>query len=38
MMMQFESKWMQFEDAVMLSEVSQDQKHKSSMFSLILER
>jgi hypothetical protein len=32
--MGFEGKWMQLED-IMLSEVSQDQKHKSRMFSLI---
>jgi hypothetical protein len=32
--MWFESKWMQLED-IMLSEVSQDQKDKSCMFSLI---
>jgi hypothetical protein len=30
----FEGKWMQLED-IKLSEVSQDQKHKSCMFSLI---
>jgi hypothetical protein len=33
----FESKWMQLED-IMLSEVSQDQKHKRLMFSLIQRR
>jgi hypothetical protein len=32
--MQFEGKWMQLED-IMLSEVSQAQKHKGHMFSLI---
>jgi hypothetical protein len=32
--MRFEGKWMQLED-MMLSEVSQDQKHKRHMFSLI---
>jgi hypothetical protein len=32
--MWFEGKWIQLED-IMLSEVSQDQKHKSCMFSLI---
>jgi hypothetical protein len=32
--MGFEDKWMQLED-IKLSEVSQDQKHKSCMFSLI---
>jgi hypothetical protein len=32
--MWFEGKWMQWED-IMLGEVSQDQKHKSSMFSLV---
>jgi hypothetical protein len=32
--MGFEGKWMQLED-FMLSEVSQDQKHKSSMISLV---
>jgi hypothetical protein len=32
--MGFEGKWMQLED-IMVSEVSQDQKHKSSMFSFI---
>jgi hypothetical protein len=32
--MGFEDKWMQLED-IMLSEVSQDQKHKNCMFSLI---
>jgi hypothetical protein len=32
--MGFEGKWMQLEDIV-LSEVSQDQKHKRCMFSLI---
>jgi hypothetical protein len=31
--MGFEGKWTQLED-IMLSEVSQDQKHKSCMFSL----
>jgi hypothetical protein len=31
--MGFEGKWMQLEDIV-LSEVSQDQKHKRRMFSL----
>jgi hypothetical protein len=31
--MWFEGKWMQLEDIV-LSEVSQDQKHKSHIFSL----
>jgi hypothetical protein len=30
----FEGKWIQLED-IMLSEVSQDQKHKRGMFSLI---
>jgi hypothetical protein len=30
--MWFEGKWMQLED-IMLNEVSQDQNHKSSMFS-----
>jgi hypothetical protein len=30
----FESKWMKLED-IMLSEVSQDQKHKRCMLSLI---
>jgi hypothetical protein len=34
--MWFEGKWMQFED-IMLSEVSQDQKHKRLIFSLIHE-
>jgi hypothetical protein len=33
--MEFEGKWMQLED--MLSEVSQDQKHKRCMFSLIVD-
>jgi hypothetical protein len=33
----FEGKWMQLED-IMLSEVSQDEKHKSCMFSLICGR
>jgi hypothetical protein len=33
----FEGKWMQLED-IMLSEVSQDQKHKRGMFSLIFGR
>jgi hypothetical protein len=32
--MGFEGKWMQLED-IMLSEVSQDQKHERCMFSLI---
>jgi hypothetical protein len=32
--MGFEGKWMQLEE-IMLSEVSQDQKHKRSMFSLM---
>jgi hypothetical protein len=32
--MVFEGKWIQLED-IMLSEVSQDQKHKRHMFSLI---
>jgi hypothetical protein len=32
--MGFEGKWMQLE-VIMLSEVSQDQKHKRCMFSLI---
>jgi hypothetical protein len=32
--MWFEGKWMQLED-IMLSEASQDQKHKGRMFSLI---
>jgi hypothetical protein len=32
--MGFEGKWMQLED-IMLSEVSQDQKHKRCIFSLI---
>jgi hypothetical protein len=32
--MRFEGKWIQLEN-IMLSEVSQDQKHKSCMFSLI---
>jgi hypothetical protein len=32
--MGFEGKWLQSED-IMLSEVSQDQKHKRCMFSLI---
>jgi hypothetical protein len=32
--MGFEDKWMQLED-IMLSEVSEDQKHKRCMFSLI---
>jgi hypothetical protein len=32
--MGFEGKWMQLED-IKLGEVSQDQKHKRSMFSLI---
>jgi hypothetical protein len=32
--MWFEGKWMQLED-IMLSEVSQAQKHKSRMFSLM---
>jgi hypothetical protein len=32
--MGFEGKWMQLED-IMLSEVSQAQKHKDHMFSLI---
>jgi hypothetical protein len=32
--MWFEGKWMQLEE-IMLSEVSQDQKHKRHMFSLI---
>jgi hypothetical protein len=32
--MWFEGKWTQLED-IMLSEVSQDQKHKSRLFSLI---
>jgi hypothetical protein len=35
--MGFESKWMQLED-IMLIEVSQDQKHKRCMFSLICGR
>jgi hypothetical protein len=35
--MGFEGKWMQLED-IMLSEVSQDQKHKRCMFSLICGR
>jgi hypothetical protein len=35
--MWFEGKWMKLED-IMLSEVSQDQKHKSCMFSLIYGR
>jgi hypothetical protein len=35
--MWFEGKWMQLED-VMLREVSQDEKHKSHMFSLICGR
>jgi hypothetical protein len=35
--MWFEGKWMQLED-IMLSEVSQDQKHNSCMFSLICGR
>jgi hypothetical protein len=35
--MGFEGKWMQLED-IMLSEVSQDQKHKRRMFSLIWRR
>jgi hypothetical protein len=32
--MGFEGKWMQLEE-IMLSEVSQDQKHKRCMFSLL---
>jgi hypothetical protein len=32
--MGFEGKWIQLED-IMLSEVSQDQKHKRRMFSVI---
>jgi hypothetical protein len=32
--MGFEGKWMQLEE-IMLSEVSQDQKHKRHVFSLI---
>jgi hypothetical protein len=32
--MGFEGKWMQLKD-IMLSEVSQDQKHKGHVFSLI---
>jgi hypothetical protein len=32
--MWFEHKWIELED-IMLSEISQDQKHKSCMFSLI---
>jgi hypothetical protein len=35
--MWFEGKWMQLEDIV-LREVSQDQKHKSHMFSFICGR
>jgi hypothetical protein len=35
--MGFEGKWMQLED-IMLSEVSQNQKYKSHMFSLICGR
>jgi hypothetical protein len=35
--MEFEGKWMQSED-IMLSEVSQDQKHKRHIFSLICRR
>jgi hypothetical protein len=35
--MQFEGKWMQLVD-IMLSEVSQNQKHKGHMFSLICGR
>jgi hypothetical protein len=35
--MWFEGKWMQLED-IMLSEVNQDQKYKSYMFSLICGR
>jgi hypothetical protein len=35
--MWFEGKWMQLE-AIILSEVSQAQKHKGCMFSLICER
>jgi hypothetical protein len=35
--MWLESKWMQLED-IMLSEVSQIQKHKGSIFSLICGR
>jgi hypothetical protein len=35
--MGFEGKWMQLE-AIMLSEVSQDQKHKGHKFSLICRR
>jgi hypothetical protein len=35
--MWLEGKWMQLED-IMLSEVSQDQKHNSCMASLILGR
>jgi hypothetical protein len=32
--MSFDGKWMQLEE-ILLSEVSQDQKHESPMFSLI---
>jgi hypothetical protein len=32
--MEFEGKWVQLED-IMLSEISQDQKHKKQTFSLI---
>jgi hypothetical protein len=35
--MEFEGKWLQLED-ILLSEVSQDQKHKRLMFSLICGR
>jgi hypothetical protein len=35
--MWFEAKWMQLED-IMLIEVTQDQKHKGHMFSLIQRR
>jgi hypothetical protein len=35
--MRFEGKWMQLED-ITLSEVSQDQKHKRHMFSLMWKR
>jgi hypothetical protein len=35
--MGLEGKWMQLED-IMLSEVGQDEKHKSHMFSLICGR
>jgi hypothetical protein len=36
--MWFEGKWMQLEDAIMSNEVSQDQKHKSHLLSLICGR